>query len=118
LAFSPNQQILISGSADSTIKLWPLSFAITNIKTSFNSQSDNFRQAVNVAINAANLTQTATSLQEWQQVVNHWQKAIKLMQTISISSIHYPVAQQKMIEYQRNLNYARKNVLLGKETSI
>jgi WD40 repeat protein len=113
LAFSPNQQILISGSADSTIKLWPLASAITNIKSSFSSQTDNFRQAINVAINAANLTQTATSLQEWQQVVNHWQKAIKLMQTISVSSIHYPVAQQKMIEYRRNLNYAQRNILVS-----
>ena len=87
-----NQKNLISGSADSTIKIWTLSSTITNIKSSLNSQSDNSRQAVNAAINAANLTQTAKSLQEWQQVVNNWQKAIKLMQTISVSSLHYPIA--------------------------
>jgi hypothetical protein len=70
---------------------------------------------VNAAINAANLTQTATSLPEWQQVVNNWQQAIKLMQTIPVSSIHYPVAQKKMIEYQHNLHYAHKNTLFGKK---
>ena len=55
------------------------------------------------------------ALQQWQQVVNTWQQATRLMQTIPVSSIHYPVAQQKMIEYQHNLNYAHKNALLSQK---
>ncbi|MCX5982100.1 MULTISPECIES: hypothetical protein [Nostocales] len=55
------------------------------------------------------------ALQQWQQVVNTWQQATRLMQTIPVSSIHYPVAQKKMIEYQHNLHYAHKNTLFSKK---
>jgi hypothetical protein len=36
------------------------------------------------------------------------------MQTIPVSSIHYSVAQKKIIEYQHNLNYAHKMQILVK----
>ncbi|MCC5637377.1 hypothetical protein LC593_16210 [Nostoc sp. CHAB 5844] len=72
-------------------------------------QSNNFRDAVNQAISAANLTQSAKSQTEWQNIVKQWEAAISMMQSVPLSSPNYAVAQQKIMEYQRNLSYAQKN---------
>ncbi|MDZ7964728.1 MAG: hypothetical protein RM368_07085 [Nostoc sp. DedSLP03] len=77
-------------------------------------ETDTFREAVNQAINAANLTQSAKSPDEWKTVVSHWQGAIALMKNVPSSSPNYAIAQQKIIEYQKNLNYADKNAVAGK----
>lgn len=74
-------------------------------------QTDTFKQAVNKAMTAANLTQVAKSQDEWKKVVSEWQEAIALMKSVRYSSPNYPVAQQKIVEYQRNLNYAQKNAV-------
>jgi hypothetical protein len=73
--------------------------------------SDNFREAVNQAISTAKLTQSAKTQAEWQTVVTGWKIAIELMKTVPSSSSNYAVAQQKISEYQRNLDYAQKNAL-------
>ncbi|MBE9038037.1 hypothetical protein [aff. Roholtiella sp. LEGE 12411] len=70
---------------------------------------DNFREAVNQAIGAANLTQSAKSQDDWKLVVSKWQAAIALMKVVPSSSPNYVISQQKAIEYQRNLSYAQKN---------
>ncbi|MEH2171408.1 hypothetical protein [Nostoc sp.] len=77
-------------------------------------ETDTFREAVNQAINAANLTQSAKSLDEWKTVVSQWEGAIALMKTVPSSSPNYVVAQQKIIEYQKNINYAEKNAVADK----
>ncbi|ACC81466.1 hypothetical protein [Nostoc punctiforme] len=77
-------------------------------------QSDTFREAVSKAINAANLTQSAKSLDEWKTVASQWETAIALMKTVPSSSPNYAIAQQKIIEYQKNINYAQKNAVAGK----
>ncbi|MDZ8034102.1 hypothetical protein [Nostoc sp. DedSLP04] len=77
-------------------------------------ETDTFREAVNQAINAANLTQSAKSPDEWKTVVNHWKGAIAFMKNVPSSSPNYAIAQQKIIEYQKNLNYVDKNAIAGK----
>lgn len=77
-------------------------------------QTDNFREAVNKAVSAANLTQSAKFKDDWKTVMNEWQTAIELMKTVPTSSSNYAIAQQKIIEYQQNLNYAQKNAIGGK----
>lgn len=77
-------------------------------------QTDTFSQAVSKAINAANLTQSAKSPDEWKIVVSQWEEAITLMKTVPSSSDNYAVAKQKITEYQRNLNYANKNSIVNK----
>ena len=67
-----------------------------------------FRVGVNQATNAANLTQSAQSEQEWTQVANYWQQAIFLMSTVTLDSKHYQVAQDKLTEYQNYLDYAQE----------
>jgi hypothetical protein len=70
-------------------------------------KSEAFRWAVNRAMSAAELTQTAQSAKEWQQVANWWQEAIKLMQAVPSSDDNHAVALAKITEYQTNLAYAQ-----------
>ncbi len=77
-------------------------------------QTDTFREAVSKAINAANLTQSAKSPDEWKTVVSQWETAIALMKTVPSSSPNYAIAQQKIIEYQKNITYAQKNAVGSK----
>ena len=79
-------------------------------------ETDTFREAVSKAINAANLTQSAKSQDEWKIVVSQWETAIALLKSVPSSSPNYVVAQQKIREYQRNLNYAEKNSISNKES--
>ncbi|MFN6536805.1 MAG: hypothetical protein RM021_010580 [Nostoc sp. EkiNYC01] len=84
---------------------------VTSESPSVLLQTDTFREAVNKAINAANLTQSAKSPDEWKTVVSEWQGAIALMKNVPSSSPNYAIAQQKIIEYQKNLTYAQKNTV-------
>lgn len=77
-------------------------------------QSDSFREGVNKAISAANLTQLAKSKDEWKTVESEWEEAIRLMNAVSSDSPNYLIAQQKIVEYQRNLTYAQKNAVSRK----
>lgn len=76
-------------------------------------QRDFFGEAVNKAMSAATITQSAKSKDDWNSVVSQWQEAIALMKAVPSSHPRYPVAQQKSLEYQRNLDYAQKNVAAG-----
>ena len=67
-----------------------------------------FRWAVNRAMSAAELTQSAHSLKEWQQVSDWWKEAVELMQTVPSSDPRHEVAIAKVGEYQTNLRYAEK----------
>lgn len=73
-------------------------------------QSDSFRRAVNRAMSAAELTQTAETREEWQTVVQWWEEAIALMTVVSPSNANYALAQEKVDEYSRNLAYARQKM--------
>ena len=73
-------------------------------------QVDTFRLAVNKATKAANLTQTAQLQTEWDLVAQYWQEAIALMKAVKKNNPNYSTAQEKVFEYQRNLDYAKANV--------
>lgn len=74
------------------------------------SEAEAFRWAVNRAMSAAALTQTAQSPEEWQQVTNWWEDAIRLMRAVPNSDASYRVAVEKITEYQNNLNYAQSQL--------
>ncbi|MGB3516546.1 MAG: hypothetical protein WBA43_08820 [Elainellaceae cyanobacterium] len=74
------------------------------------SETDPFRDAVNQATTASELTQTASTSEEWSNVANAWQQAIELMESVPQSNPNYAVAQQKAQEYQANKTYAQNNV--------
>jgi len=73
------------------------------------AQQAPFNQAVNQAMEAANLTQTAQTAQEWEAVASLWLKAAENMEAVPESSPKYQVAQQKALQYWEGLAYAQKN---------
>jgi hypothetical protein len=72
-------------------------------------QRDFFGEAVNKAMSAATTTQSAKSKDEWNLVASEWQEAIALMKAVPPCHPQHSVAQQKAVDYQRNLDYAQKN---------
>lgn len=78
--------------------------AIESLKT------EAFRWAVNRAMNAAELTQTATSNDEWSTISTWWKEAIDLMKSVPRSHPRYQLAQQKIQEYQQKLSYAQSQM--------
>jgi hypothetical protein len=73
-------------------------------------RSDTFRRAVNRAMSAAELTQTAATEEEWKTVVQWWEEAIDLMAAVSPGNSNYALAQDKVGEYSQNLAYARQRM--------
>lgn len=69
---------------------------------------DPFEQAVNSAIKAGEMAQTAQTQQEWQKVAEQWSDAIAKMEAVPETHEKYETAQQKATQYQPNLEYARQ----------
>ena len=67
-----------------------------------------FYNAVNKATSAAELTQAAKTKAQWNTVATNWQQAIALMKAVPKANPNHKVAQQKVAEYQKNLNYAQQ----------
>jgi hypothetical protein len=67
---------------------------------------DPFKEAVNQATIAAELTQSAQSELEWKKVANHWENALELMKEVPPDHGNYTIAQDRVIQYQKNLDYA------------
>lgn len=65
-----------------------------------------FRWAVNRAMSAAELTQTARTQEEWQTVATWWEEAVDFMKSVPRSHERYQLAQEKIQEYQKNQQYA------------
>lgn len=68
---------------------------------------DPFQAAVNQAMSAAKLTQIAKTQGEWNQVVSLWGEAIAHLKLVPQTHPNYAKAQEKIAEYQRNLEYAK-----------
>lgn len=97
-------------SESNSIALNPRAKSLSAAVTPKVSDKDAFRSAVNKAMSAAVLTQNAKSEAEWQLVANNWQTAIALMKRVPNSHKDYGVAQEKAIEYQKNLDYAQSRL--------
>lgn len=67
-----------------------------------------WRLAINKATSAAELTQTAQTKADWETVASQWNEAIELLKIVPSDHPEYDRAQQKIVEYQRNLEYAQR----------
>lgn len=75
------------------------------------AQADLFGEAVNTAMSAAVITQSAITKDDWDLVVNKWKSAITLLKKVPKSSPNYAKSQAKVQEYERNLNYAAQQAI-------
>lgn len=75
------------------------------------SEIDPFREAVNSAMAAAQLTQIAQHPEQWSTVSQQWLEAIALMEQVPSASPYYGLSQQKIAEYAKNLAYAQQQVI-------
>ncbi|QQE64051.1 hypothetical protein GFS31_07230 [Leptolyngbya sp. BL0902] len=64
-------------------------------------------QAMELAYTAAELTQSATTHEDWLQVITFWRRAIDELQPIPAQSHLFPSAQARRQLYQSNLAYAQ-----------
>jgi hypothetical protein len=69
-------------------------------------QVDPFTKAIDKALNAATLAQSAQSKQDWDLVVSQWVQAIEGMQAVPPESPKRAFAQKKVAEYLQNLDVA------------
>ncbi|GAB4386669.1 MAG: hypothetical protein Kow00121_53690 [Elainellaceae cyanobacterium] len=58
-------------------------------------------------MSAAELTQIASTTGEWSEIAGWWKEASDLMAIVPKSHPQYELAQQKILEYQHNLDYAQ-----------
>jgi len=82
----------------------------TTDPNSISTTSNNYQDALDSAMSAATVTQSAVSKDDWELVSSKWENAIFLLKELPNSSPNYVEAQVKIQEYGRNLNYARKQL--------
>lgn len=73
------------------------------------AQNDPFRDAINLATDASNRTQTASSKEEWSAIALTWQDSIALLGAVPEADPNYTTAQSKITSYSQNLSYAQQN---------
>lgn len=66
-------------------------------------------EGVSLAMDAAVLTQTATTAEEWTMIAARWERAIDLMAAVPATDANYAQAQERVATYQENLDYAIQN---------
>lgn len=71
--------------------------------------NDPFRDAINLATDASNRTQTAASKEEWHAITTTWKDSIALLGAVPSTDPNYRTAQSKIVTYNQNLNYAQQN---------
>lgn len=69
---------------------------------------DTYYQAIDTALGAIAISESAKSREDWQLVASRWQEAIGLMKSVPTSSRNHAIAQKKLPQYQRFLASAQK----------
>lgn len=75
--------------------------------------ADPFTAAVAYATKAVDLGRTAQTSGDWSNAANSWQQAIALMQAVPESHPKRALAQQRIVEYQRNLKQITETKLVN-----
>lgn len=82
--------------------------AIVSTATNSPVPDDPFVLATENAMQASKLVQVAKTKAEWQKVADDWASAVNFMQVVPASHPKYAIAQKKVLEYQANLDYAKR----------
>lgn len=68
------------------------------------------QEAEDKAVSAASVTQTAQSPDDWTIAEQQWKRAIALLKSVPASSPKRALAQQRLADYQRNLDLTQRRV--------
>lgn len=71
-------------------------------------QPDPYQLAISRASSAFTISQSARSQDDWRLVASRWQQAIDLLASVPAASPNRSIAQTKLVEYRRNLDYAQR----------
>ncbi|MGA1409040.1 MAG: hypothetical protein ACO37W_04815 [Prochlorotrichaceae cyanobacterium] len=88
----------------------PLSSATLSPPQSLLQVGDNFvllEQALQNADHAIALTLNANTINDWQRIADYWQNAIETLQAIPPSNPNYATAQNRLVSYHSQLDYAQ-----------
>ncbi|MEM9087328.1 MAG: retropepsin-like aspartic protease [Cyanobacteria bacterium P01_F01_bin.53] len=69
-----------------------------------------YREGINLASSAYQLSQSAISPDDWGLVASRWRRAAEQLKKVSPEDEQYPTAQAKRIEYARNAEHATAKV--------
>jgi hypothetical protein len=78
------------------------------IQAQSKAQRNLLQAAYDRAVTAATLAQIAQTPDQWSQVVEHWQTALSALADVPEGHPQYALAQDKQVEYQRNLTYSKQ----------
>ncbi|MGA1410954.1 MAG: hypothetical protein ACO37W_14610 [Prochlorotrichaceae cyanobacterium] len=70
-----------------------------------------WRDAINAAMEAAVLAQTAQTAEDWGAVAETWDQSVQLLLLVPETDPNYLTAQDKIVEYTNNLDIARAREL-------
>ncbi|HEY9649323.1 MAG TPA: retroviral-like aspartic protease family protein [Coleofasciculaceae cyanobacterium] len=65
------------------------------------NKPDTFPHAIDVAMGAISISQSAASREDWKLAATQWQQAINLLKQVPATSPNYSKAQQRVPQYQR-----------------
>ncbi|NET10442.1 MAG: hypothetical protein F6K16_38225, partial [Symploca sp. SIO2B6] len=74
--------------------------------------SDPFAEAIRLAESAGELTNRATSSQDWAEIAKIWKEAAAQMADVPESDARFQQARERIATYSENGDYARQRVLL------
>ena len=69
-----------------------------------------YREGVNLASSAYQLSQSAVSPDDWTLIASRWQRAANRLEQVSAGDEHYEAAQQKIAEYNRSADHANARI--------
>ncbi|MEB3178321.1 MAG: retroviral-like aspartic protease family protein [Nostocaceae cyanobacterium] len=76
--------------------------------TTASSQPSAYELALDRAAGAYSISQSAQAPSDWKLVIAQWQSAIALLKQVPKNSPDFTVAQKKITEYQRQVEYAQR----------
>ena len=96
-------------SADQTVDAVPT--AESDIEIPAKPSTATYKQGINLASSAYQLSRSALSPDDWGLVASRWQQAVDQLKQVTAADEHYEIAQQKIAEYTRNANYATERIV-------
>jgi predicted aspartyl protease len=112
---SPGHDIVISPNPVVTAAPVAMMPVAPSVQPSLMAAVDTYPQAIDTAAAARSISQSAITKEDWSLVVNQWQDAVKLIQSVPKTSVNYKLATQVLPQYQQSLSQARQKSATFKE---